>query len=355
VNRLSALVVSAAVLALLSGCAPGSPTPLTSTSPESGTPSPAETVEAGEHPVPGFGDGCAALVPMSLITAISPDANTPHDMLATEYAAFPSIPQHAAIAQAGGLLCEWSNGEPYTSQMGTSGFRGIQLSVLPDAAQGWITFTDYYGLDPAVGQVYCSGSDFYCGFDFFESGYWFNAEAFVSETPGTLENVQALVDHLRRQALAFGAAAEPWMPAGHVVVPNDCAIILPGSVVDEVFGAGHSLDENDGGGGWSIWAEGFLRNSDTGCGWFNETQSIGTSWLNGGAWLAAELGATDGSPLPLDGLASDDSATITCDAAGCDVTLIVAGNWFDVNATGSPDDSSAATRLASHLVDVVRG
>ena len=355
--RLPALAAAAALLVVLTACGPGAPTPTGA----SGSPTPAASDDAepspaaAERPTPGFGDGCAGLVPASLIESLSPGAS-PHDLLASEYGAISWIPRNASIGQLRGMLCEWSNGEPYSSATGASAFRGIQLVVLPDAARGWIQFTDFYGYDPEVGFVSCTESIGFCHVEFFADGYWFEVEAYVPPRSGLEADFVALGAHLRTQAATFGRAEAPWTPDGHVLLTNDCAAMLPGSLVDEVFGAGHDLSDGEGGdGGWSVWAEAISRNQDWGCGWYGETEEFSLQWLNGGAWLASELGATGGTPLPLSGLADSDSATISCDGAGCRVDLLVGGNWVVATANGASDASAAATRLAGHIVGVVRG
>ena len=139
-NRLPALAAASALLVLLAGCAPASPTPTPTTTTTSSSPSPSATSDAGEplpdRPVPRFGDGCAALVPAATVSAIFTYPVEPHDFLETEYAALPSIPRNAWIAQSGGMLCEWSNGEAYSSATGVSAFRGVQIAILPEAADG---------------------------------------------------------------------------------------------------------------------------------------------------------------------------------------------------------------------------
>lgn len=351
-TRLLTVAAAAALVAVLAGCDPGTPMPTESGTPVvtgSATPEPSGT--DADRPTPRFGDGCAALVPDALITALVPGAAEPHDLLATQYTAFPTIPRFASIAQVGGLLCEWSNGVPYSAATGWSGFVGIQLAVLPDAATGWDTVIGYYGYDPLAGNVYCY--DEACGFDVFAAGYWFSAEMFLPATGGTLADVQALADHLREQAAGFGTPTAAWTPPG-APVTDDCAVLIPAALVEEIYGAGHSLVLEPGGGGWSLWAEASLRNQDSGCGWYYGAETLTTQWLNGGAWLAAELGATGGAPVAIAGLGGGDTATLTCESPDhCRVSLTLDGNWITASAGYAPDSAAAATRLAEHLVAVL--
>ena len=349
-TRILAVATAAALVAVLTACDPGTPVPPGDSETPAATESPTPEV-AADRPVPRFGDGCAALVPDALITALVPGAAEPHDLLATQYAAFPVIPRNSAVAQAGGLLCEWSNGIPYSSATGASGFAGIQLSVLPDAATGWDSLIAYYGYDPAAGNVYCY--DETCGFDIFADGYWFSADMFLPAGGGTLADVEALADHLRGEAAGFGTPAAPWTPPG-APVTDDCTLLVPAALVDEIYGAGHSLFLETGGGGWSLWAEASLRNQDDGCGWYYEAQELAVHWLNGGAWLAAELGATGGTPVAIADLAEGDSATLECESPDhCRVTLTIDGTWITATAQYAPDAAAAATRLVEQVVGVL--
>jgi hypothetical protein len=348
--RILALATAAALVAVLTACDPGTPVPPSDSETPVVTESPTPEVVAS-RPEPRFGEGCAALVPDALITALVPGAAEPHDLLATQFAAFPAIPRNASVAQAGGLLCEWSNGIPYSSATGASGFAGIQLSVLPDAATGWDTFVAY-GSDPVTGNTYCF--DEVCGFDIFADGYWFSAEMFLPAGGGTLADVEALADHLRGEAAGFGALAAPWTAPGAPLSDDDCADLIPATLVDDIYGAGHSLLESDGGGGWSLWAEAALRNQDSGCGWYDAAELLTVEWLNGGAWLADELGASGGTPVAIADLAEGDSATIECVSPDhCRVTLTIDGTWISANAQLAPDTAAAATGLAEHIVSVL--
>jgi hypothetical protein len=348
--RILAVATAASLVVVLTACDPGTPAPPSDTSTPVASESPTPET-AVSRPVPRFGDGCAALVPDALITALVPGAAEPYDLLATQFAAFPTIPRSASVAQVGGLLCEWSNGIPYSSATGASGFAGIQLSVLPDAATGWDTLVAYYGHDPVAGNTYCYGE--VCGFDVFADGYWFSAEMFLPSGGGTLADVEALADHLRGEAAGFGAPAAPWTAPG-APVTDDCAELIPGALVDDIYGPGHSLYSESGGGGWSLWAEASQRNQDSGCGWYYSAEALTVQWLNGGAWLAAELGATGGTPVAIADLAEGDTATLDCESPDhCRMTLTIDGTWITATAQYAPDSAEAATRLAEHVVGVI--
>jgi len=228
---------AAALLALLAltACGPGSPTPTPATTSGStatadpddeATPGPTEV--AADRPTPRFDASCDTLVPTSLLTPILPFAYEVNDVLRTQYFATPSIPRHGAVAQVGGLLCEWSNGEHYSSETGSSAFRGIQLSVLPEARSGWELFADYYGFAPTADSVSCFAASGVCSLDVHADGYWFSAEIATTVGAGTEAAVRALGDHLQAATSGFGTLREPWYPTGLQVIPSDCDVTLPG-------------------------------------------------------------------------------------------------------------------------------
>jgi hypothetical protein len=352
-TRLPAVLAAAALVTLLAACGPGSPVPTptgTTDADPSGEPT-TEPTPAADRPEPRFGEGCDALVPDALLSAIFPITVEPQDVLATQYAAWPSIPRYGAVAQLGGLLCEWSNGEPYSSVTGASAFRGIQLAVLPEAEGGWETFHETYGYE---GGVNCH-SDSRCDFDVYSAGYWFTAEIAVPVSAGTPAAVDALADHLLAQVAGFGALEPLWEPADLVELTDDCAVVLPASVVDAIHGADHTLYEGDGGGGWSLWGEARARTSGFGCGWYDDTRSVGVEWQNGGAWLAEHLGVTtNGVDIDIPALGSDGAARLTCFVGGeCRADLIVHGTWISATVSNSADPEAGVRLLAAHLVGLM--
>jgi hypothetical protein len=354
-NRLPAALSAATFVILLAACGPGSPTPTDTVDADpSGEPTTEPTAAAADRPEPRFGEGCDALVPDALLTAIFPFAVEPHDLLSTQYAAWPGIPRHGAVAQVGGLLCEWSNGEPYSSATGASAFRGIQLAVLPEAADGWDTFLGMHGYGPE-GDVYCSPSGSACTFDVYADGYWFAAQISVPVSAGTEAAVDALADHLLTQVAGFGALEPVWEPADLVRLPHDCAVVLPASVVAEIHGADHTLFETDGGGGWSLWAEAKTRNSGFGCGWYDDTRSVAVEWQNGGAWLAEHLRATtNGVEIDIPALGGDGIARLTCFAGGeCRADVIVHGTWLSATVANSADPEAGVRLFAAHLAGLM--
>lgn len=346
------------VLLALAACGTSSPesTPTADDTATSG-PTTDPTDAAVDQPTARFGDGCAELVPASMLSAIFPFTAEPHDLLATEYTAIRDyIPRHSSVAQLGGMLCEWSNGQPYSSQTGASAFRGVQLAILPEATEGWERMVSYYGLDSDAGQVSCADTVFAsCSFDVFEDGYWIGADLSVEVTPGTLAAVQALADHVRSEAAAFGNPAPRWAGDGVLAVSPDCDVTLPGGLVGEIFGTAEMLPP-EGGGGWSLWAEAIqVAGNDWGCAWFGEApREISVSWVNGGSWLATELGALDGTALGVPGMTDDDSATLSCTGTRCVVQLIVGRSWIIATVDGSPDPTAGATTLTQYLVDLLR-
>jgi hypothetical protein len=349
-HRSQAVVLIAVAATLLTGCTSDSPAP-PPTSSSSPPATPAPTDDAGALPTPRFGDGCAALVPEDLVAAIFSYPVEPHDLLAAEYAAWPSIPRYASVAQIGGMLCEWSNGQGYSSATGANAFRGLRVAVLPEAGEGWDRMVDYYGFPPETGQVFCNPGG--CGIDVFVDGYWFTADIALDPTESPLAAVQDVAERLREAGADFGAPSTR-TTTDSPRVPTDCAVTLPADLVDTVFGAGHGLDTGDGGGGWSLWAEAALQLGNDGCGWYSETRGVSTTWLHDGATLARELGADDGTPVELSSLESNESASISCTDGSCGIDILVRDHWIQVRVDGTSDPAAAAAQFAEHLAGLVR-
>lgn len=352
-----AVVATAALLALLtlSACSPGTPTPtppLTASATPTDEPEPEPTAAAADRPPVRFGATCASLVPTALLTPILPFTFEANDLVRSQYLATPDIPRNAAVAQLGGLVCEWSNGEPYSSQVGSSAFRGIQLSVLPEAADGWEFFTGYYDVDPVAGSVSCSAESGACSLDVFADGYWFSADIATTVGPGTEAAVVALAGHLRSAVAGFGPLAARWYPAGLETIPVGCGTTLPESVVSAVYGSGHDLYNSEGEhGGWSVWAEAWTRDGGFGCGWFGESEAITVSWLTGGAWLAEHLGVTaNGVAVEIPGLGGDGIARQTSYGDGSSrIDLVAHGTWVTMSVAGSADPATGVRLLANHV------
>lgn len=352
----SAAAALLAVLAL-TACGPGSPAPTPTTTPGStwtadpddeATPEP---TGAADRPTPLFAASCDTLAPASLLTPILPFAFEANDVLRTEYFATPSIPRHGAVAQVGGLLCEWSNGEPYSSQMGSSAFRGIQLSVLPDARSGWELFAGYYGIAPTADSVSCFAASGVCSLDVYADGYWFSAEIATTVGAGTEPAVRALGDHLQAATSGFGTLRDRWYPTGLESIPAACETTLPASLVTAVFGSGHGLYNSEGEhGGWSLWAEAVSRNGGFGCGWFGDGE-ISVSWQPGGEWLARQLGVTtNGAEVDVPALAADGVARLTSYSDGSyRIDLVAHGTWASTVVNGARDSDSGVRQLANHV------
>jgi hypothetical protein len=327
-----ALVLTFGGALVLASCTtPPTPTPSATPTAEA-SPSPSAT-PAADHPTPRFGDGCDALVPEALVTPIFSVAVHPTDFLATEFAASATIPRYAPVAQLGGLLCEWSNGVPYSSRTGESEFRGMQLAVLPEADAGWSRFADQQGI-PIDGDVVSCGER-NCAFTLFVDGYWIEASVRDDAAGTQLPAVQALVAHLRSQASTWGSPSAKVTPESPV--DRTCEEILPESVALDALGSGDPLEANYAEGPWSLYAEATAQSSGFGCSWTDfAARSAAVNWLDGGEWLAGELGASDG-----------------CNDFGCWTDLKIDGNWLRISAFGGPDPASGAARIAEHVSTIL--
>jgi hypothetical protein len=357
IRKLTSASLALLALLTLAACDVGTPPDPTPGITVTTVPTDEPTEAPLDQPTARFGDGCAELVPTSVLSSIFPFPVQLNDFLATEYSAGNAqIPRHSSVAQLGGMLCEWSNGQPYSSQSGASAFRGIQIAILPEASEGWAQMVSYYGFDGETGQVYCADGDSgVCVVDVYQDGYWVSAEIVVDVISGTLAAVESLATHLRSQASMFGTPAPRWEGADVLAVPSDCDLTLPSGLVDEIFGP-VEMDLPDGGGGWSLYAAAYASaGNGWGCGSFDESsRAVWVDWVNGGSWIATHLGALDGTPFTVPGMTDADSATLSCVGTRCVSQLIIGRSWIIASVEGSADPEAGATRLAEHLVDQIR-
>ena len=105
-------VVAGATLLVLTGCTPPAPTPVASPTVESATPTPTPTVEPVSAPAPRIDLTCDQLAAALHLAATFAAPVSSVSRAQTEYGAHPGRPEEYVVRSAGGLVCEFSNGEP---------------------------------------------------------------------------------------------------------------------------------------------------------------------------------------------------------------------------------------------------
>ncbi|MGR2752187.1 hypothetical protein [Agromyces arachidis] len=354
------LTATAAVLAIaalsLSACA-GSPAPATT---DAATPPASETTEPTAAPAPGSAQPasrydltCDELVPQQAVSDMFDVALEPVDPLVTAAAAGISVPRMTSVLSVGGLACGWSNGAEYNSQFGTNpAYTGVLVTVVPPQDAGWSPRAIQAGM-PAP-DASCTAD--VCTMTRVASGAWIAVEGEAG--PATI--LPAGADAVANAAVAAVDAASPPAAAAEVPtrIPEGCEAVLPAAQVEQITGATGLTVSEQGGGGWSDWAEAGWIAGDLGCSWTppdSEESVVWVSWVRGGRWAydrVADAGALVPSPSTTGiAVSGDDVAQVRCDPsrAVCAVDLVLGPDWVQVKSSEQDWAVAAAQEIASGL------
>ncbi len=349
----------AAVLLLATACTPldsaGSPTP---TAPNGG-PTPTATAEALRAPEPLLDLECGDILPSSAVSAAYPAGVTAIDPAESIMGADPIISPTYALQSLGGMACEYSNGESFSSSRGTNpAYVGVRALVLPNAVAQWEKFIGYYGADGEGLRCSSAAGAMFCTFSSLVDGAWVSITAIGALSAETVDGLGAAA------VAAISAAdpgADPWTaPAGTAELPPDCAGIVPDSDVQALLGAPVATVSSLGGGGWSIESAALEDWGGPRCNWLYVDADLGVGSLNtlpGGAWawaLAAEFLTVPSAPAALDvaGLADADEAWLRCTSDGgeCVLDLILGGNWVEAYLWPDAHDRSYDQRAGAEAL-----
>lgn len=332
-----AIVVGAALL-LLSGCTPGTPTPTASPTLEasaSPTPAPTPTVEPISAPEPRIDLTCAELGAALPLAGSFVEPVTEVSRAETEYGAYPARPEEYIVRSVGGLVCEFSNGQPQSRVLGPSApYVGVRFHILPEAGTQWDRYVSYYGI--AGGRdAYCAASS-NCYLNALGGSTWVDGIVVgaVSDAAGA-----AVLDAALAAVTAAGSGAAPWEPpTGTLPLPDDCTAYIDGPTLQAATGVSTALDPYPGfGGGWSLVAGAFAIDGSPQCFWAYEFADAGIGSLDvirGGEWAWAEAREIVGSaPITVAGLDEGDEAWLRCGPsdAWCVVDLVLGGNWLELH------------------------
>ena len=357
-----AAIVAGAALLLLSGCTPGTPTPTASPAVEASatpTPTPTPTVEPISAPEPRIDLTCAELGAAMPLASSFIEPVTEVSRAATEYGAYPARPEEYIVRSVGGLVCEFSNGQPQSRVLGpAAGYVGVRLFVLPEPGIQWDRYASYYGV-AGDRDAYCAASS-NCFLNALGGSTWVDGTVVgaVNDAAGT-----AVLDAALAAVTAAGPGAAAWAPpAGTLALPDDCTAYIDGPTLQAATGQSTALDPYSGfGGGWSLVAGAFEIDGSPQCFWAFEFADAGIGTLDvirGGEWAWSEAREIVGSaPITVAGLAEGDEAWLRCGPADawCVVDLVLGGNWLELHLNddefGEPFDRRAAIQsIAATIV-----
>ena len=357
----------ATALLLLTGCtgADGTdPTPTTTTTvTASPAPEPAATPVpwGADEPATAFDLDCASLLSAATAAAADPswlprDAYDRADVLPADY----------AIAQEGGLACQWDNGERHDGKgnpVGSSDYSGLRVEVLPRAAEDWPRYAEIYGdgrdvRENCFAAEAVDGPSTGCTSDQLVGDTWvaMSLRGFALPAGGDGRTVLAPVLAEVTAAVEAADVADETSPLGGPLPGWACVpgVELESSVAPEVAGASLMTP----GGGWSLYASAWARAQAVLCTTTPDGGSRLTteSVLVGGAWALRQRLEFDhvdeGSAVTVAGL-PDGSAFRSCDDAGCTTDLVLGEDWVRlvVERAAVPDAEGASERYAAAYVE----
>ncbi len=355
-------VLAGVSLLLLAGCTPETPAPSESPTTASPSPTPEPTVEPLSAPEPRIDLTCDELAAALPLAATFSTAVTSRNRAQSAYGAHPSWPGAFDVRSAGGLVCEFSNGQPQSAVRGLNpSYVGAQVLVLPDPGPQWQFFVDYYGVvgDRSLTCFADSGTTA-CQLDALGASRWVDVSIMgaVSESAGT-----ALADAVFAAATSAGPGAAPWSPpADTLTLPNDCSAYISAASLATATGLSTPFEVRArDGGGWSLLASAEVINDSAFCfmAFAGADAGVGSiKVMRGGEWAFTEAQSlVSTTPFTVAGLGADDAASLRCGPADswCIVDLLLGGNWIEVyvweDDPGAPlDRRAAAQSIAAEIV-----
>ncbi len=352
--RTAPLLAGAAALLALTGCATA--TPSSSPPPPTATaaPEPTETPAPEPHPeatsrVPA---DCDALVPAEVLGEVLSAPVSAVDPLEVTLAAYPAIPMHAAVFSRGGLVCDWTNGEPLSTPSGDNPAHvSLHLELLPGAAAQWEKLAGYYDIEtdraincPDSMPGYCDVQALLGEYGVHLAGYGIADDARA--------DIEGTVDALLASIADLGASDPQWQaPRAEPELPSCEAMFDPGLMAQlGLPGEGGP----GGGGGWSIAAGAREDAGDAPCAW-TPPDGEPVAWVDtmrGGAWLADRAQQIAGAPeLELAGLREHDAAFFTC-RDSCRLNLVLGTSWISLHVgfLGTTQELDPNTRAIAELI-----
>lgn len=351
---------------LLAGCAPAAqePVELPSTAPvATPTPTPTPTVEAVVAPTPAIDLDCLGLEDTGVKEVFASNDVSTQPSGFTIALAGGRIPYTFAVRQLGGLSCEWSNGAPYSPNVGANpDYVGIRVDAAPLPVEAW-------NRSPYASQAAsfaCQGSS--CsGRGFVSNSWWVEVEAdgvkksgraaFASTFDAILSSI-ASAPTAEPVSGAPGSAQTMWPSCGELLSATDLANAANS---DEKFVAVYPE------GPWSLTAQSLVSLHATWCGytpenWESVSVNGGTlTALPEGKWAALEsanftLKGGPRVPLSIDGLEDGDSVVARCDGGViCEIDIVVGNDWIKWSSSDLSSSTSTLSAIAEAIVANANG
>lgn len=345
-------------MTILVGCGAAAPAP--SPTAPSAPPNPSGTAAPTEPdaPQPVLDLTCDDLATGSLSLLLPADGDrTPRDGGARVTNDVRSLGGQYSVRSAGGLACEWSNGQTVGPD-GTPALVGVEIMILPNGTSQFERWIEYY----QDGAASCRDTSLYCDSNELVGATWVTITA--SGTSG--DAFASYVTEVRDLVASAGPGAELWTPPT-ALSGSTCDGIVTAPAVASALGLDVGLRTEGPHGGWSIQAAADENFGTIRCGWFFLDSDLAVGFLTalpGGAWAwdqaaGALTNPSTPAPLVVAGLTAQDEAWIRCADTGeaCIVDLVLGDDWIEYRVeTGDPvytptfDVPQGAAAIAAAIV-----
>lgn len=373
-TRSTVILVAASVLCGIAatGCASSPTAPPSGNSPASAEPAPEPSVALPPDPQPFVDLDCA-----DMLTAAEVDAalrNPVRLLPAVQWRELGSNagPASFAVRQSGGLECEWSNGQPAVNDSASKDQVGIVVRVLPNAADHWSRYADYYSVD-GTEKLGCDTADPSgpCSIDSLFEDTWVQVAAWGLDGNGgqaaRAAAMRRIADTVRRSVAAADANASTWSPPpGTIpVAAHRCDEFFSSTDVTAALDLTGKLYLSGMDGGESLIGAAWIDANARPCPWATPHGlgiRGGLRVLPGGEWAWNITRAADSAgyaTVAIPGLAPEDGAYMRCSPAGnCTVEIVLGHNWVQIYLDQGADrvgpTRSALRTLAAKAVSSVR-
>jgi hypothetical protein len=282
-------------------------------------------------------------------------------------------PASFAVRQSGGIECEWSNGKAPTDEVQRADYVGIVVRVLPNAADDWSRYADYYsvqgGEELGCDTVDPSGP---CSIDSLFGDTWVQVAAWglvaADGNAARAAAMQRIVNAVRQSIETADANAVAWSPPPGTIpiAAHRCDEFFSSADVASALGVTGELYLSGNDGGVSLLSSAWYEANAQPCPWATPDGlgvGGGLRVLPGGEWAwnitRAHADSANYRAIAIPGLAPGDSAFTRCSPGGyCTVEMVVGHNWMELYLDQGPDrvDStrSALLTLAAKTVSSVR-
>jgi hypothetical protein len=267
------------------------------------------------------------------------------------------LPSTDVIRAAGGLVCEWSNGLPYTGVPGGA-FVGVRVEFLHAAGDGyWRPVGGFPAPTLPEGSVCFSG---FCQFSSSAGGDWLQVSVYGARS----DAVAISLGERMRTALQLGMEAV-WAPLASVhPLGIKCETVVSSAAFRAAVGATVPLVYFADPPGWSIWHEAIHRVPAPMCALLTRDGATGPGRfrsLPSGSWGFDEVAASLTAPGPLlpftrVTLPAGDRAYMRCNTARshCILDAIIAEHWVQVELWPDAGPGTITRPRVDALTDILR-